>query len=125
MKKVIALMPVTDKQVITTRETAEKNNWWITYNVEVAPEHDEKPHPDNTLKVPYEGMLLKGVNGNVYKISKLEEVRICFTCNATATHRINQKFYCHRDYNYLVITQPIKKPILCSNAIVNAPVAVV
>lgn len=108
MKKVIALLPPNEKQVITTRATAEKNNWWITYEVEAIPEHENKPHPDNIDKTPVAGMLLKAVNGNVYKISELKEVRTCFACGERATHRIYKKFYCEKDYNDLVITRPIK-----------------
>ena len=35
MKKVIALNEAEDR-VLTTRVTAEKNEWWITHNLEVA-----------------------------------------------------------------------------------------
>lgn len=119
MKKVIALQGPSEKQIVTTFETAKKNKWWITYEVEVRPEHDKKPHSDNINKVPQIGMLLKGVNGFVYEITNLKAVEVCFTCATKATHRIGKKFYCEKDFNALVITKPIKRTLAKQHR--NAP----
>jgi len=121
MKKVIALQSPHEKQVICNRSLAEKNNWLITYNVEVRPEHDKKPGTENVNKVPQAGTLLNGFGGHVYKILTLTPVEVCCLCGRMGKNRIYKKFYCDTHYNNLVITKPIVRTIAKPNR--NQPCA--
>lgn len=114
MKKVIAIQPG-EKQVLTTAETAEKNNWWITYTVEVfATDHPKKEFPDNQL-LPKPGMEMTSLGSRkVYTLQSVTPVEICWHCHLqgerkTAHYRVINRFYCKQHYEKLVITKPIVK----------------
>lgn len=108
MKKVIALLA--DKsQIITTRATAEKNNYPVTYEVEVIAESAKKPESGAENQVPKVGTVLYGIGGRAYTISKLDPEYICAQCGAkNAKSRIGNEFFCTRDFNRLVVTDPLK-----------------
>lgn len=111
MNKVIA---VNDKgeQLLTTEQTAEKNNWWVTYCVTVVP-GDQTATADNK-KVPVTGGLMKSLGGKIYRLSEVKPAHICYLCHQKGANRIKHLFYCNQHFNQLVVTQPIlrtgKKP---------------
>lgn len=109
MKKVIALIPPNDEHIITTLDTATKNNWWITYNVEVIITEDKNCDAANMEKVPTIGLLMYGIGGRVYQLTKVEPVHICYDCNNTGSNRVGNKFYCNQHFKKLVVTKPIKR----------------
>lgn len=110
MKKVIAILP-NGKQVLTTSQTSKKNNYWITYNAEVIlADAGIDPESVDNLDIPKVGSLIKGIGGHVYKIAKLDPVYLCAECGkANSRNRIANLFYCHSDFNKLVITEPIRR----------------
>lgn len=114
MKKVIAVQPG-EIQVLTSLETAEKNNWWITYTVEVfATENPKQEFPDNQ-RVPKPGMEMSSLGSRkIYTLQTVTPVEICWHCHKqgerkTAQYRVLNRFYCKKHYNKLVITKPIVK----------------
>lgn len=114
MNKVIAINEA-DKQVLTTEATANKNNWWITYWVNVVPSETETTIPDTAnQKVPHQGMKMTGIGGRVYQLSELKPAHICWTCHQKGKNRIENKFYCDQHFRQRVVTRPIfrngKKP---------------
>ncbi len=108
MKKVIAVLK--DKQrCLTTQETASKNNWWITHNVEATLCADKFPPKKNYSPScePIVNNVVSGLRGRYYTLSKITPVEICFTCDGKATMRIEHLFYCKEHFNDLVLTKPI------------------
>ena len=81
MKKVIALNE-DDTRVLTTRETAEKNNWWITHNLEVdilptnflTTETSSEPEIENIMEC----------SNRLYRIIKSDKVLVCTICDTKA-----------------------------------------
>lgn len=112
MNKVIAINEK-EIRVLTTRETAEKNNWWITHKVEVEilPKTvcscvcDTEPEPGNVFES----------KGRFYKILKSEKVLICTTCDAKANYKIGYRFYCKKHYKHFMLTRPIRRTIIQPN----------
>ncbi len=115
MKKVIALNE-NDNRVLTTRETAEKNNWWITHNLEV----DLMPVnfiPTETSTEPEVGNIWErsqyfNKSKRFYKITKSEKVLICTICHEQAKFKIGNRFYCKKHYKHLMLTRPIRRTML-------------
>ena len=109
MKKVIALNE-NENRVLTTRVTAEKNNWWIIHNLEV----DILPKnliSCNTSLEPETGNIFES-NNRFYKITKSEKVLICSICNIKANFKIGYRFYCKQHYKHLMLTKPIRRAII-------------
>jgi hypothetical protein len=109
MKKVIALNEK-EIRVLTTCETAEKNNWWITHNLEV----DLLPAnflTTETSTEPEVGLIWEG-NKRFYQITKSEKVLICTICDTKANFRIGYRFYCKKHYKHLMLTRPIRRTII-------------
>jgi hypothetical protein len=108
MKKVIAVLP--DKTyLITTAETAEKNNWYIAYRARVIKEGNDKQTPDVNDNLPKTGTIMKGLSGNIYKIIEVDPTHTCAKCKkSNSKNRIGKLWYCNADYSDLVITKPIK-----------------
>ena len=112
MKKVIALNE-NETRVLTTRVTAEKNDWWITHNLEVA------ILPKNLLSCttsiePEVGNIWEE-NNRFYKIIKTEKVLICTICLQKANFKIGNRFYCKLHYKHLMLTKPIRREIIQPN----------
>ncbi len=108
MNKVIALNE-NENRVLTTRETAEKNNWWITHNLDV------EILPANFLTTetstePEVGNIWEA-NKRFYKIIKSEKILICTICHEKAKFRIGYRFYCKKHYKHLMLTRPIRRTI--------------
>jgi len=109
MKKIIALNE-NENRVLTTRVTAEKNNWWITHNLEV----DILPKnliSCNTSLEPETGNIFES-NNRFYRITKSEKVLICSICNIKAKFKIGYRFYCKQHYKHLMLTKPIRRAII-------------
>jgi hypothetical protein len=109
MNKVIALNE-NENRVLTTRETAEKNNWWITHNLDV------EILPANFLTTetstePEVGNIWEA-NKRFYKIIKSEKILICTICHEKAKFRIGYRFYCKKHYKHLMLTRPIRRTML-------------
>jgi hypothetical protein len=112
MKKVIALNDE-EIRVLVTRETAEKNRWWITHNLEVkilpadflTTETSLEPEVDN---------IIEGGN-RFYKIVKSDKVLICSICQQKANYKIGYRFYCKKHYKHLMLTKPIRRNIIQPN----------
>ena len=109
MKKVIALNE-NENRVLTTRVTAEKNNWWITHNLEV------EILPKNLISCvtstePATGNIFES-NNRFYRITKSEKVLICSICNKKANFKIGYRFYCKQHYKHLMLTKPIRRAII-------------
>lgn len=112
MKKVIALLE-TEQRILTTRETAEKNRWWITHNLEV----DILPNTllsCNISNEPEVGNFWEA-NNRFYKITKSEKVLICSICEQKANFKIGYRFYCKKHYKHLMLTKPIRRNIIQPN----------
>jgi hypothetical protein len=77
MKKVIALLE-TEQRILTTRETAERNNWWITHSLEVTI-LSKNLLSCNTSLEPEVGNVFES-NNRFYRITKSEKVLICAIC---------------------------------------------
>lgn len=108
MKKVIAV-DASNKQVLTTRATAEKNNWWITYEVETRLT-DEKNIPGGNMdRVPEIGLKMYALGARVHQLVKVEPVYVCAICKRMGRNRVLHKFYCQQHFDELVITKPIKR----------------
>ncbi len=116
MKKVIALNE-NEIRVLTTRVTAEKNDWWITYNLEVAI-LPKNLLSCNTSLEPETGNIFES-NNRFYRITKSEKVLICTICNKKANFKIGHRFYCKQHYKHLMLTKPIRRAII--NPERNAP----
>ena len=112
MKKVIALNEKGNR-VITTRETAEKQGWWITHNLEVAILPVTIATPEISLE-PEVGNFMECGN-RFYKILKSEKVLICAICDTKANFKIGYRFYCKKHYKHLMLTKPIRRAIIQSN----------
>lgn len=113
MKKVIALLE-TEQRILTTRETAKKNHWWITHNLEV----NILPSnllSSNTSIEPEVGNIMEGPNNRFYKILKSEKVLICTVCEQKANFKIGCRFYCKKHYKHLILTKPIRRNIIQPN----------
>ena len=108
MKKVIALNE-NNHQIITTEATAQKNNWWITYDVEAKPKEDAEVTEEEQQRVPRIGHLMIGLSGHVYKLIFITPRHICRTCERTGKNRVGNSFYCNDHFKKLVQTQPIKR----------------
>ena len=108
MKKVIAILR-DDSQIITTIDTAQKNNWWITYNVECILEPEAHPSSVKHAEIPKTGNLITGIGGHIYRIATVEPVEKCFVCQRTGKSRVGNKFYCKKHFNKLVVTHPIRR----------------
>lgn len=108
MEKVIAITK-DGKPVLTTKPTATKNGWWITYHLTVVLSDENECDPANIEKVPVPGILLKGLNGHIYKVAAVSPRHVCFECNRTGTNRIRHTFYCDKHFKELVVTKPILK----------------
>lgn len=112
MQKVIALDEKEDR-ILTTKETATKNKWWITHNliVEILPKDliscvtSDEPFVDNIMKS----------NGRFYKIKSSEKVLICAVCQKKANHRIGYRFYCKPHWKHFTLTKPIRRMELKQN----------
>lgn len=109
MKKVIALND-NENRILTTRVTAEKNDWWITHNLEV------DILPKNLMSCtkstePGVGNIWEE-NNRFYKITKSEKVLICTICNCNANFKIGYRFYCKQHYKHLMLTKPIRRAII-------------
>lgn len=113
MKKVIALNENEDR-ILTTNETAEKNNLWITHNlnVEILPKDY-----DNSLcsQEPDKGNTFLAPNNRAYKIISSEKVLVCSICQSKANFRIEKRFYCKKHYKHLVLTRPIRRELILPN----------
>lgn len=109
MKKVIALNE-TEIRVLTTRETAEKHQWWITHNLEVAILPVTIATPVTSIE-PEVGNIMEGGN-RFYKITKSEKVLICAICDQKANFKIGYRFYCKKHYKHLMLTKPIRRQII-------------
>lgn len=112
MNKVIALTE-TDERILTTRETAENNNWWITHNLQV------EILPRNFLTIetstePEPGNIWEGKN-RFYKILESRKVLICTVCKSKANFKIDKRFYCEEHYTHLMLTRPIRRGIILPN----------
>ena len=109
MKKVIALN-VNENRILTTRVHAEKNNWWITHNleVEILPKNLISC---NTSLEPETGNIFES-NNRFYRITKSEKVLICSICNKKANFKIGYRFYCKQHYKHLMLTKPIRRAII-------------
>lgn len=112
MKKVIALNEK-EIRVLTTRKTSEKNEWWITHNLEVAilPLITDKPKISTEPEV---GNIMEGGN-RFYKVLKSEKVLICSICKQKANFKIGYRFFCKKHYKHLMLTRPIRRAILQPN----------
>jgi hypothetical protein len=109
MKKVIALNE-TENRVLTTRVTAEKNEWWITHNLEVAILPKNLMSCTTSLE-PESGNIFE-CNNRFYRITKSEKVLICAICNKKANFKIGYRFYCKQHYKHLMLTKPIRRTII-------------
>jgi uncharacterized protein YecA (UPF0149 family) len=106
MKKVIAILE-TGQRILTTHETAEKKDWWITHQLEV----NILPVTIDTYKIstePEVGNIMEGSN-RFYRIFKSQKVLICPLCNNKANHKIGFMFYCEKHYRHLMYTRPIRR----------------
>ncbi len=112
MKKVIALNE-NEIRVLTTRETAEKHQWWITHKLEVAILSVTIASPETSLE-PEVGNVMEGGN-RFYKITKSEKVLICTICNQKANFKIGYRFYCKKHYKHLMLIKPIRREIIQPN----------
>jgi hypothetical protein len=106
MKKVIALNEKEDR-VLTTRATAEKNNWWITHHlsVDILPVTISSPQ---TSAEPEFGNIIES-GGRYYKITKSSKILICPICEESAKFKIGFRFYCKQHYKHLMLTKPIRR----------------
>lgn len=109
MKKVIALNE-NEIRVLTTRETAEKHQWWITHNLEVTILPVTTSTPVTSIE-PEVGNVMEGGN-RLYKITKSEKVLICAICDQKANFKIGYRFYCKKHYKHLILTKPIRRVII-------------
>jgi hypothetical protein len=109
MKKVIALNE-NEIPVLTTRVTAEKKDWWITHNLEVAI-LPKNLLSCNTSLEPETGNIFES-NNRFYRITKSEKVLICTICNKKANFKIGYRFYCKQHYMHLMLTKPIRREII-------------
>lgn len=106
MKKVIAINEK-ENRVLTTRLEAEKNDWWITHNLEV------DVLPKNlflcaTSTEPESGNIFEN-NNRFYRITKSEKVLICTICEQKANFKIGFRFYCKKHYKHQMLTKPIRR----------------
>jgi uncharacterized protein YecA (UPF0149 family) len=113
MKKVIAVLP-NGNQVIGSPETALKNKWWITYNVEVILATSKPTAEINNQDLPKTGAFMTGLTGHIYQLFAITPVHVCYSCHQSGTlakgkNRVGNKFYCDSHFNGLVVTKPIKK----------------
>ncbi len=108
MKKVIAINN-DEIRILTTLQTAEKNQWWITHHLEVTilPITDQKPQ---TSTEPETGNIMES-NSRFYKINSSKNILICSVCNEFAKFKIGFRFYCKKDYKHLMLTRPIRRNI--------------
>ena len=113
MKKVIAL---NDKEirVLVTRETAKKNNWWITHDLDVNILSSALLSPNTSIE-PEVGNIMEGTNNRFYKILKSQKVLICTICQQKANYKIGYRFYCKKHYKHLMLTKPIRRNIIQPN----------
>ncbi len=109
MKKVIALNDE-EIRVLTTRETAEKNRWWITHNLDVKILPKEFTTTEASTE-PEAGNIMKG-NGRFYRINKSDKVLICTVCEKIAKFKIGYRFYCKQHYKHFMLTKPIRRMAL-------------
>ena len=112
MHKVIALDEKEDR-ILTTKETATKNKWWITHNLTV----DILPKDLNscvTSDEPLVGNIMKS-NGRFFKIKTSEKDLICTICQQKANYKIGYRFYCKKHYKHLMLTKPIRRNIIQPN----------
>ena len=112
MKKVIALNEK-ENRVLTTRETAEKHQWWITHNLEVTILHVTIAKPEISTD-PEVGNIMEGGN-RFYKITKSDKVLVCTICDTKANFKIGYRFYCKKHYKHLMLTKPIRRTIIQPN----------
>jgi hypothetical protein len=108
MKKVIALNE-NNNQIITTEATAQKNGWWITYDVTAKPVDEGEVSTEKQQQVPKIGQLMKGLSGHIYKLIFIAPRLVCRTCEKTGENRVGKSFYCAGHFKQLVQTQPIKR----------------
>ena len=113
MKKVIALNEK-ENRVLTTRETAERQGWWITHNLEVAILPVTTSTPELSIE-PEVGNIMEGPNSRFYKVLKSEKVLICSICDIKANFKIGYRFYCKKHYKHLMFTKPIRRTIIQPN----------
>lgn len=110
MQKVIALNE-DEKRVLTIRETAEKNKWWITHNLEV----DILAKDTKTVLISLEpeiDSIIKGENNRLYRVEKSEKILVCTICKERAKFKIGYRFYCKKHYKHLMLTRPIRRNII-------------
>ena len=108
MEKVIAVND--GKQLLTTEAIASKNNWWITYWVDVVPAETETSIPEkNNEKVPETGGLMKAIGGVIYRFVEVRPAHICFLCHEKGASRVGNLFYCTAHFKRLVVTHPIRR----------------
>lgn len=107
MKKVIALLE-TGQRILTTTETAKKNNWWITHNLEVHILPSTLLSTNASIE-PEVGNIMEGTNKRFYKILKSQKVLICTICQQMANFKIGYRFYCKKHYKHLMLTKPIRR----------------
>lgn len=106
MKKVIAINEK-ENRVLTTWVEAEKNDWWITHNLEV----DVLPKNlmlCTTSLEPETGNIFVN-NNRFYRITKSEKVLICAICEQKANFKIGYRFYCKKHFKHLMLTKPIRR----------------
>ncbi len=112
MKKVIALNEKGNR-VLTTQVNAEKNDWWITHNLEVTVLPKNLMSCSTSLE-PETGNIFES-NNRFYRITKSEKVLICSICNCKANFKIGYRFYCKQHYKHLMLTKPIRRAVIQPN----------
>lgn len=110
MKKVIALNDEKNR-VLVTRETAEKNRWWITHNLEVTILPASFLTTETSIE-PEVGNIIYGGNTRFYRVLKSEKVLVCAICEQKANFKLGYLFYCKKHYKHLMLTKPIRRNII-------------
>lgn len=105
MEKVIAVSD--NKFMLTTRETALKNRWYISYEATVV-KTEEEPQPGWNERLPKTGTVMYGIGMHAYKISFLKPTLVCARCGkSNSANRIGKSWYCTTDFKTLTVTKPI------------------
>ncbi len=106
MKKVIAVRK--NEYVITTQATAEKKRLYIAYSCVVTPVEEERPDWRDKDKLPYVGMIMRGMGGHYYKLREFTPTYVCADCDRkNSKNRIGNYWYCTPHFKKLTITKPI------------------
>ena len=108
MKKVIALNDG-EIRVLVSRETAEKNRWWITHVLEVKILPADFLTTETCLE-PEVGNIMEG-GSRFYKVVKSDKVLICSICQQKANFKIGFRFYCKKHYRHLMLTKPVRRTL--------------